>query len=47
MGIEDGGEKIAVLRVGRASMVVVEGWKKPKSLELNQVDGVLCLGVGS
>lgn len=31
MGIEDGEEKIAVLRMGRASMVVVEGRKKPKS----------------
>jgi hypothetical protein len=35
VGIEDGEEKIAVLRVGRASTLEVEGWKKLKSSELN------------
>ena len=42
MGIEDGEEKIAALRVGRASMVVVEG-----SSELNQVDDLQNQNSGS
>jgi hypothetical protein len=44
VAIEDGEEKIAVLRVGRSSMVVVEGRKKPRSSELNQVDDGVELG---
>jgi hypothetical protein len=42
VGIEDGEEKIAVLRVGRASMVVVEG-----PSELNQVDDLQNQNSGS